>query len=294
MRILITGGAGFIGQQLARALAAAGHQLVIADRHRPRFGDEYYVVDIGRDEVPLEAFRDLDGVVHLAGRSIFDRWNPEIKQAILRSRVDSTRQLVSTMARLAVPPRVFVCASAVGYYGDRGEEDLEEGCSPGSDFLSEVCVAWEKEAGVALGNGTRVVNIRTAPVLGNGGMLAKLLPIYRLGLGGPLAGGRQWSPWVHMRDIIGIYKFALENESLSGPVNACAPDLVRNRQFSDTLGATLTRPAILPVPRFALRFMFNDLADAVLCSQKVHPRRLTEAGYAFQFPQLGPAMHDAI
>ncbi|MCL4534095.1 MAG: TIGR01777 family oxidoreductase [Bacteroidetes bacterium] len=294
MKVIITGGAGFIGQQLTAALQDKGHEVKILDHHTPKLKVEFVEADLGTQPLAPELFQDVDAIIHLAGKNLFGRWNESVKKQILESRVFGTRSLVSSLQGLDRRPRALISASAVGFYGDRGEEDLDEASPPGRDFLATVCYGWEQEARKAEALGLRTAQVRTAPVLGYGGLLAKLLPAFKLGLGGPIGSGEQWFPWVHIRDIVNIYVFALENESVQGPVNACAPQLVRNKEFARVLGQVLSRPAFLPLPKWALKIVFGDLADAVVVSQKVHPKRLEEAGYKFLYPDLREALREAL
>ncbi|MDO8635204.1 MAG: TIGR01777 family oxidoreductase, partial [Dehalococcoidia bacterium] len=211
MRVIITGGAGFIGQRLTAALIEKGHQITVLDHHPPSSEVAFVQVDLAGQELPAELFQNIDAIIHLAGRNIFARWNQQVKKQIYDSRIVGTRGLVKSLAKLARKPEVFISASAVGFYGDRGEENLDESSTQGSDFLAKVCIDWEKEALVAGNYGIRTVQVRTSPVLGAGGLLAKIAPLYKLGLGGPLGSGNHWFPWVHLQDIVNIYVFALEN-----------------------------------------------------------------------------------
>jgi len=290
MRVIITGGAGFIGQRLTDALIEKGHQITVFDHHPPSSGVAFVQVDLAGQELPAELFQNVDAIIHLAGRNIFARWNQQVKKQIYDSRIVGTRGLVKSLSKLARKPEVFISASAVGFYGDRGEENMDESSTQGSDFLAKVCTDWEKEALVARNYGIRTVQVRTAPVLGAGGLLAKVAPLYKLGLGGPLGSGNHWFPWVHLRDIVNIYVSALENSDIRGPVNACSPHLVRNIEFSRVLAQIMHRPHLFKVPRWAVRLVFGDLADVVLSSQKVHPAVLTRTGYQFVFPYIRKAL----
>lgn len=292
MRVIITGGAGFIGQRLTAALIEKGHQIIVLDHHPPSSEVAFVQVDLAGQELPAELFQNIDAIIHLAGRNIFARWNQQVKKEIYDSRILGTRSLVKSLAKLSRKPEVFISASAVGFYGDRGEENLDESSTQGSDFLAKVCIDWEKEALVAGNYGIRTVQVRTAPVLGAGGLLAKVAPLYKLGLGGPLGSGNHWFPWVHLQDIVNIYIFALENRDMRGPVNACSPHLVRNSEFSRVLAQVMHRPHLFKVPRWAVRLVFGDLADVVLSSQKVHPAFLTRASYKFAFPDIRKALEN--
>jgi uncharacterized protein len=251
-------------------------------RWDPQRGD----LDAGRlEELGPEA------VVHLAGESIGGRWTAERKARIRDSRVEGTRLLSERIAALSRRPSVMVCASAVGYYGDRGEELLEESSGPGATFLAEVTRSWEAAAQPARDAGIRVVNLRLGIVLSpDGGALARMLPLFRLGVGGPLGNGRQYMSWIALDDVVGTIQHALGAEALEGPVNTASPNPVTNREFARTLGRVLGRPAVLPAPAFALRLAFGELGDELLGGQRVNPRRLLASGYEFRYPQLEEAL----
>jgi uncharacterized protein (TIGR01777 family) len=251
-------------------------------RWDPQRGD----LDAGRlDELGPEA------VVHLAGESIGGRWTAERKARIRASRVEGTRLLSERIAALSRRPSVMVCASAVGYYGDRGEEVLEESSGPGATFLAEVTRSWEAAAQPARDAGIRVVNLRFGIVLSpDGGALARMLPLFRLGVGGPLGNGRQYMSWIALDDVVGTIQHALGAEALEGPVNTASPNPVTNREFARTLGRVLGRPAVLPAPAFALRLALGELGGELLGGQRVNPRRLLASGYEFRHPQLEEAL----
>ena len=292
-KVVITGGSGFIGQQLTVALLQKGYEVSIFDLHPPKQG-AFLKVNLMDENLPGKLFKDVDAIIHLAGTNIFGRWNEQVKKSIYESRILGTRNLVSSLEKLIQRPKVLVSASAVGIYGDRGGEDLYESSTPGSDFLAKVCIDWEKEARQAEKFGLRTVQIRTAPVLGHGGLLSKSLPIYKLGLGGPIGSGRQWFPWIHIQDIVEIYIFAMENEKIQGPVNSCSPQHITNKEFSDTLAKVLHRPAFFKVPKWALKLIFNDLTDFIIASQKVYPKKLVDAGYKFSFPNIKKAIENIL
>lgn len=292
MNVIVTGGSGFIGSVLVSALLDKGHQVTVFDHHPPRQQVGFVQLDLVGQELSADLFQGKDAIIHLAGKNIFGYWSQRVKKQIYDSRILGTRSLATSLTRLTSPPRTFISASAVGYYGDRGDEDLTELSPPGNDFLARVCIDWEKETREVDSLGVRSVQVRTAPVLGQDGLLKKVEPFYKLGLGGPLGSGNQWFPWVHLRDIVSIYVFALENEDIRGPVNACSPHLVRNKEFSRTLARVMRRPHLFKTPKWALRLMFGDLADAIMCSQKVHPAVLTKAGYTFAFPDIRKALED--
>ena len=294
--ILLTGASGLIGTSLIRNLHAKRISTIPLQR-APGPGA---VVWNPYAAQPLNDPSRLNGVtaaVHLAGANVSGkRWSKAYKQEILDSRVKPTKALAGLLAGLPKPPSVLVCASAVGIYGDRGDEELDEASSPGTGFLAEVCLAWEAAAQAARDAGIRVVHLRFGVVLaGQGGALKKMLPIFRLGMGGPLGSGRQWMSWVALADVIAAIEFALETPQLAGPVNVVAPQPVTNLEFTHALGKAVHRPAIVPAPAFALKLAFGEMADeALLASQRVVRSRLTEHGFSFAFPRLDSALDEAI
>ncbi len=298
MKILVTGGTGFIGGPLVQKLLDVGHQVFIIAKHAPppRFLDcvKFFPWDATKEEPPLDAIEGIDVVFHLAGENIFGFWTEKRKKLIFDSRELGTRNLVAAIRKLTNKPRVLISASAVGYYGTKGEESLTEESLPGDDFLAEVCKAWEKEARVAEKYGLRTVQIRTAPVLGQGGVLAKMLPIFRWGLGGRLSTGRQWFPWIHLEDIVRVYLFAMENKNLSGPINASSPHPVRNKDFIRVLARVLQRPAFLTIPSFMLRLVLGEISQVILASQRVIPQKLLNSSFQFLFSNLEQALNDVI
>lgn len=290
MNIIVTGGSGFIGYNLISALLDRGHSITVLDHRPPRNNVSFVRIHLAGEPLPPEVFTNVDAIIHLAGRNLFTRWNKKVRKDIYDSRILSARSLVSSIGRLERRPRILVSASAVGYYGNRSEEELDESSAPGSDFLARVCIDWEAEARKAEDFGLRTVQVRTAPVLGHGGILGTLVPLYRWGLGGPIGNGKQWFPWIHIRDIVGVYVLAVENGSVSGPINACSPVRVRNREFSNELAEVLGRPAFIRVPGWTARIVLDGLADVVLCSQKVIPKKVTGLGYRFLFPEITAAL----
>lgn len=291
MQIVIAGGTGLIGRALARACAAAGHEVVVLSR-RPSQGPSKTVSWDGASAGPwAEALDGSDAVVNLCGESVADgRWTPARKKALLDSRVGPTRALVSALSAAKRRPRVLVNASAVGIYGDRADQSLDESAPAGTDFLAGLCVQWEKEARLLEPLGMRVVCLRTGIVLApEGGALAKMLPIFKLGLAGPLGTGRQWMSWIALPDLIDLILFSFSHE-LSGPVNGTAPNPVTNKDFTAALGRALGRPAILPAPAFALRLGLGEMSDMLLGGQKVLPKKALESGFAFKLPQLDAAL----
>lgn len=293
--VLITGSSGLIGTALVRDLQAKRIPTILLER-RPRAGALVWNPYASQ---PLRDLHELQGVsaaVHLAGANVSGkRWSRAYKQEILDSRVKPTRALATLLSGLPQPPSVLICASAVGIYGDRGDEELSEASSAGSGFLAEVCVAWEAAAEAASHAGIRVVHLRFGVVLSDaGGALKQMLQVFRLGLGGPLGSGRQWMPWVALPDVTAAIEFAIRNPQLAGPVNVVAPQTVTNLEFTRSLGRAVHRAAILPAPAFALRMAFGEMADeALLASQRVVRSRLTEAGFSFALPELDSALAEA-
>lgn len=299
MRVLITGATGTIGRALTARLQAGGHEVRILTRRggtSPISGTEAFRWDPDREQPPASAFEGVGAIVHLAGEPVAGgRWTPELKQRIRESRVLGTRNLVAGMRACATPPPVLVGASAVGFYGDRAEELLDEQAAPGQGYLSEVCQAWEAEYRKASEFGVRVAMVRVGVVLSpTGGALEKMLLPFRLGLGGRLGSGRQWFPWIHLDDIVGLLELAIFNDAVEGPVNGAAPDSLTNDQFTHRLAAALRRPVFLPVPEFALRLVAGEMAAVVLASQHVIPRAALAAGYQFRFPAIGEALRDIL
>ena len=295
MRIAITGSHGLIGSAVASALQARGDQVVRVVRDGAA-GPDDAVWEPAAGRIDAGRLEGVDAAVHLAGATLATRWTPEQKDAIRTSRLLGTGLFARSLADLAPRPRVIVSASAVGYYGNRGDEVLTESAGPGTGFLAEVCQGWEAAADPARRAGIRVAHPRFGVVLaGQGGILAKIVPIFRLGAGGPLGHGRQYLPWVAIDDAVGAILLALERDDMDGPLNVVAPRAVTNREFTAALGHALGRPAVIPVPAAALRAMFGEMADeALLASQRVEPARLGAAGYAFRFGELEPALHHVL
>ncbi len=293
--IAITGASGMVGRQLAPFLTTGGHRVISLGRP----GSRSKLPSVGEQSTwnaetgEIGSTEPLDAVVHLAGENIADkRWNEKRKQAIRNSRVEGTRKLCQHLARREVKPQVLVCASAIGFYGDRGEETLTEESSEGTGFLPEVCRAWEEATSPAAEAGIRVVNLRIGIVLSpKGGALASMLTPFRLGGGGVIGSGKQYWSWIALDDLIGAMHHALFTESLRGPVNATTPNPVTNREFTKTLGKVLHRPTMIPLPAFAARLALGEMADElILASAKVMPSRLSESGYEFRLPELEGAL----
>jgi uncharacterized protein (TIGR01777 family) len=281
VRVAITGATGLIGKRLSAALRARG--------------DEVAAISLREGPPSPEALAGCDAVVHLAGEPVAQRWTKDARERIRSSRVEGTRALVEAIGAADPRPRAFVSASAVGYYGSRGDERLDEDAAPGAGFLSEVCVAWEREANEAVKHGVRVVTVRTGVVLDKaGGALEKMLPPFKLGIGGPVAGGRQYLPWIHIDDLVGVYIAAIDDDAWSGPVNASAPEPVTNAVLSKALGRALHRPAFAPVPALAIRALYGDMAEIVTEGQRAVPKRPLELGYTFTHPDLDEALADVL
>jgi len=303
MRVVVTGATGVLGQAVVAALLARGDEVVAltrdADRARQALGNrvDAHAWPNPTDAPPPEAaLAGADAVVNLMGEQVAQRWTDEAKERIRRSRVDGTRQLVQGLLALAPDrrPATLVSQSATGYYGARGDEPLTEDAPAGKDFLAGVVVAWEREA-LAAASDLRVAMTRTGVVLSpDGGALAKMLPFFRLGIGGPVAGGRQYVPWVHLDDVVGVMLLCLDNAAATGPVNLTAPGPVTNTELSRTLGRVLGRPAVLPVPALALKLLYGDMALIVTTGQRLVPARLEQLGYQFRQPELEPALRDVL
>ncbi len=293
MNILVTGSTGFIGSALVPFLTTGGHRVTRLVRSLPRPGELAVRWDPEVGTVEMAGLEGLDGVVHLAGENLAaGRWTAEKKARIRDSRVQATRLLCESLAGLSHPPKVLVCASAIGYYGNRGDEVLPEESAPGSGFLAGVCREWEAAAAPAAQKRIRVVHMRFGVVLDPvGGALAKMLVPFRLGLGGPIGTGQQYMSWITLDDAVGVVQHALTTDTLQGPANAVAPNPVTNREFTKTLGRVLRRPTMFPMPGFAARLVFGEMADELLLSStRVEPRRLLAAGYGFRYPELEGAL----
>jgi uncharacterized protein len=304
MRVVVTGATGTIGRELISALLARGEEVVAlsrdAARARRALGDDVephaWPHPMG-EPPPADALAGADAVVHLLGEPIAQRWNDESKEAIRESRVRSTRSLVEGLVALAPDrrPRTLLSQSAVGFYGPHRDERLDETAPAGSDFLAEVVVAWEGEALAAAASGVRVAVTRTGVVLSpSGGALAKMLPFFRLGIGGPVAGGRQYVPWIHLDDVVGAMLFCLGQPDATGPVNLTAPTPVTNAELARVLGRVLKRPAFLPVPGLAVKSLYGEMAEIVITGQRAVPAVLERLGYGFRHPDLEPALRDVL
>ncbi|MDQ4049714.1 MAG: TIGR01777 family oxidoreductase [Actinomycetota bacterium] len=300
MKLTVTGATGTIGRALVGALLERGDSVTVLsrrpDRAKSALGDVRALAwsDPKSEPPPPEALEAHDGIVHLLGEPVAQRWSKRAKREIRESRVLATRQLVAGLRAAERRPGVLVSQSATGWYGARGDEPLDESAPPADDFLAQVVSEWEAEARRAEDLGVRVAITRTGVVLSqSGGALEKMLPPFRLGVGGPVAGGRQYVPWVHADDVVGALIFCLENPAARGPVNVTAPEPVTNRELSKALGRVLGRPALAPVPALALRALYGEMASIVTTGARVLPRRLEELGYGFRQPDLDPALRAA-
>jgi len=296
MNIAITGASGLIGSALIPALTGAGHRVarMVRSQPRPDSGDIFW--DPDKAYVDTTKLDGADAVVHLAGDTIAERWSPEKKIRIHSSRTRGTQLIAEAVRQVTKPPQVLVSASAIGYYGDRGAEVLREQSASGKGYLAEVCRDWEAATEVASRAGIRVVHLRTGIVLSTkGGALAKMLPPFRMGAGGKIGSGKQYMSWIALDDLIGAIRYSIENVSLKGPVNGVAPNPVTNLEFTKTLGKVLGRPAILPLPAFAVSLMFGEMGrELLLSSQRVEPSRLVGSGFSFRYPNLEDALRHVL
>ena len=292
MKILISGSHGFIGSAVHRSLSQQGHSLLRLIRLTQIAKSDEVFWNLPDNYIDHSKLTNLDAVIHLAGENLFGRWNEKKKQAIHDSRVKGTAFLAKTLAAMEHKPKVLICASAIGYYGNRGEDECIETIEAGDSFLSTVCCQWEQSARPASEAGVRVVNLRFGVVLGKeGGSLAKMLPAFKMGMGGPLGNGQQWVSWVSIVDAVRAIEFAIEHETLQSPVNVVSPHPVRNKEFAHAVGHALHRPEVVPVPKRMLKFMFGEMADeTVLASTKVLPKKLQTEDFQFQHPDLNTAL----
>jgi uncharacterized protein (TIGR01777 family) len=296
MKILITGATGLVGTELASLLMTQGHEVFRLTRKAPREPNDI-PWDPATGNIPKARLEGLDAVVHLAGENIAGaRWTPAVKERLRASRVEATRLLCETLAELQAPPKTLICASAIGYYGDRGDELLTEDSANGTGFLAELCRDWEAAAEPARKKGIRVVNVRIGVVLTpKGGALAKMLTPFKFGVGGVVGSGKQYWSWVAIDDVIGAIYHCLTRAEISGPVNAVAPNSTTNADFTKTLGGVLHRPTIFPMPAFAARLALGEMADELLLSSaRVVPKRLQETAYQFRCPTLELALQHVL
>ncbi len=292
LNILITGASGLVGSKLSSTLIRKNNRVLHMVRGKTVSGDQVHW-NPSSEKLDIGSLEGIDAVIHLAGESITGgRWTKEKKRRIRESRTKGTRLLSETLASLPSPPKVFISASAIGYYGDRGEEVLDEDSGPGTGFLADVCREWEIATEPASANGIRVVNLRIGIVMSSsGGALKQMLPVFRMGFGGKIGSGRQYMSWISLEDLTGIIEYAIRNEALQGPVNAVSPNPVSNRTFAKTLGSILSRPSICTLPRLAAQLAFGEMADALLlASTRVRPSRLLDLEHPFIFPTLESAL----
>lgn len=299
MRVTITGATGLIGRHLVTRLRERGDEVTVLSRDAAKAREALGVDAVAWDPLagaaPAEALAGRDGVVHLAGEPVAQRWSEGAKRRIRESREIGTRNLVAGIEAADPRPSVLVSASGIDYYGNRGDETVTEDDPLGEGFLPEVTKVWEAEAVKAEELGLRVARLRTGVVLSQtGGALTKMLPPFKLGAGGPVAGGRQWMPWIHLDDIAGFYLAALDDERWSGPFNAVAPEPVTNKEFSKALGRALHRPAVAPVPALALRLLYGDMAQIVTDGRRAGPKRAQALGFAWTHPDLDEALRSAL
>ncbi len=298
MRVLITGASGLIGKALQRSFEKKGYEMLLASRSEPK--DERHIQwnpDTGFADADLPRLEGIDAVVHLAGESISAiRWSEEKKKAIRDSRVFGTRSMIETFDKLEQRPKTFITGSAIGFYGDRGDDVMTESSAAGKTFLAEISKEWEAESRRAEDLGIRTVLLRTGIVLSkDGGALATMMTPFKLGVGGVVGSGKQWMSWISLDDVVGIINFALENENVRGAVNVTAPNPVTNEEFTKTLGSVLYRPTFLPLPEFAVHMVFGEMGDALLLdSTRVVPKRMLDAGYEFKFTDLKTALEHAV
>lgn len=301
-RIIITGATGLIGRKLSQKLFEAGHQVIVFSRNASsaknilRKDFVYIDWDYRKNDNWIERISSADAIVHLAGINLFaKRWNKTFKEEILASRKETTKALVDAVKRSQAKPEIFVSASGVGYYGDCGDTLLDENSPVGDDFLAEVCRVWESEAAELEMAGVRRVSVRTGIVLSKeDGALKRMLLPFKLFIGGPLGNGKQWFPWIHIDDIVGIYFYAIENQNLSGAVNAASPNLCTMKEFAKTLGKVLHRPSLFQVPEFALKIAIGEAGKVVLMSQRVKVNKLLDSGYKFKFENLEEALRNLL
>jgi uncharacterized protein len=300
VKVAVTGATGTIGSALVRELLVRGDEVIALSRRPSRARATLGIEAAGwerpkSEPAPVDALRGRDGMVNLLGEPLAQRWTEAAKQEIRDSRILGTRNLVAALAELAEGerPRVLVSQSGIDWYGARGDEPVDESEPPASDFLAQIIADWEAEARRAEELGVRVVTTRTGMVLSQSGALEKMLPPFRLGVGGPVAGGRQYVSWVHLDDVVGALAFCLHTEAAMEPVNITAPEPVTNREFSKALGRVLRRPAVVPVPALALKVLYGEMAVVVTTGRRAVPRRLQELGYEFRRPDLEDALRDA-
>jgi len=300
MKILITGGTGFVGRELTSRLIREGHEITILTRsikspQKPQTGLSYLEGDPNTKGPWQEAVKEHDGVINLAGASIFSKWSEEYKKAIRDSRMSTTRNIVEAIPESKEKRFHLFSASAVGYYGFHGDEELTEASPPGNDFLAGVATDWENEAKKAQDKGARVVITRFGIVLGDkGGALSQMVPLFKRFIGGPIGSGRQWFSWVHIKDLAEAFVFLIKHTDITGPVNVCSPNPVRNKDLARAIGRVLNRPSFMPAPSFLVKLVLGEFGSVILKGQKVIPKRLLENGFSFQYPDIYTALQNIL
>jgi uncharacterized protein len=299
MRVTLTGATGLVGRRLVAALKQRGDEVTVLSRSpekaQSRLGVEAMAWNPAEEPAPVAALAGRDGVVHLAGEPVSQRWNDEVKRRIVDSRVASTHNLVATLREADPRPKVLVSASGVGYYGPHGDERITESDPAAPDFLGQLCVDWEGAADTAKELGVRVAYVRTGIALDpSGGALKTMLPPFKLGLGGPIGGGQQYMPWIHIDDLVGIYLAALDGDQWTGALNGAAPEPVPQKAFAKALGRALRRPAFAPAPKFALKLMMGEMAEIATTGVRAVPERPLQLGYSFAHPDLDEALRSLL
>lgn len=299
MKVVVTGATGFVGQVIVKQLLSAGDEVIVLTRNVAKaaitLGSscKYFQWDDVNALPPVEAFAGADGVINLMGESISQRWDESTKKRMYNSRINGTRRLVEAIEKLTNKPKVFISTSAIGIYGNRGPEDINEESKVADTFLGKLCQDWENEANKARNYGAKVVIIRTGIVLGRGGgALAKMLPIFKLGVGGPVGSGNQYMSWIHIEDLASMYVEALKNNSVKGVLNGTAPYPATNKEFSKMMGKVLRRPAFLPAPEFAIKIALGEMSQIVLEGQKVLPVKFKEMNFRYRYPTLEMALKE--
>jgi uncharacterized protein len=299
MKITVTGATGRVGRHIVAALKARGDEVIALSRDPDKAGEmlgvQAYAWDPKNEAIPRAALDHCHAVVHLAGEDVGQRWNKQVKAEIIDSREKGTRNVVHSIFDTKPRPLTLVCASASGYYGgERGDEIIDEKAAQGNDWLADVCGRWERQMETAK-IGIRTVMVRTGLVLdADGGALEKMLPPFKAGLGGPIGSGKQYMPWIHRDDLVGIYLAALDNDQFAGPINASAPEPVTNKQFAKALGRAINRPAVAPVPGFTIKLMYGEMAQIVLGGVRMVPGRAEELGYSFEHTDLDEALRSTL
>lgn len=298
MRVTVSGATGRIGRHLVAALKDRGDEVTALSRDPERAGEqlgvEAFAWNLKEEAAPSAALAGRDAIVHLAGEDVGQRWTKEVKAEILDTRERGTRNLVHSIFDTEPRPKALICASASGYYGAHGDEIVDESGAPGSDWLAEVVARWERQAETAK-IGVRTVVVRAGVVLNaEGGALSKMLPYFKAGVGGPVGSGKQYMPWIHIDDLIGIYLAAIDNPAFQGPINAAAPEPVTNKEFAKALGRAINRPALAPVPGFTLKLLYGEMSQIVLTGVRMVPGRAAELGYEFKHPDLDEALRSTL